>query len=76
MNTKLVIQKLVNIGIPINVLARHVNKDGSTIGKWLRGQTNISTELEIELQKMAIQLNTEWQDIFKDIVPNSRDTGG
>ncbi len=31
------IQGLVDIGIPINVIARYVEKDGSTIGKWLRG---------------------------------------
>ena len=30
---KEIIQGIVNIGIPINVIARKVQKDGSTIGK-------------------------------------------
>ena len=62
---KIIIQKIVDFGIPINLIARKVNKDGSTIGKWLRGQTNISKELEEQLEKLVIQMNKEWQEIFK-----------
>lgn len=64
-NIKEIIQGIINIGIPINVIARKVQKDGSTIGKWLRGQTNISKELEEQLEKLVIQMNKEWQEIFK-----------
>lgn len=76
MNTKKVIQQIVDIGIPINVIARKVNKDGSTISKWLKGQTNISSTLEINLQHVAIQLNNEWQHIFNDIIQHSVDNEG
>lgn len=55
------IQGLVDIGIPINVIARYVEKDGSTIGKWLRGQTNISTSLESDLYSLIEKLDKEWR---------------
>lgn len=61
---KEIIQGIINIGIPINVIARKVQKDGSTIGKWLRGQTNISDTLKCDLEQIAAQLNEEWQKIF------------
>ena len=61
---KSLIQGMVKIGIPINEIARRVNKDGSTIGKWIRGQSEISKELEIELEQLAEQMNKEWQEIF------------
>lgn len=57
-----IIQGIVNIGIPINVIARRVEKDGSTIGKWLRGQTNISDSLESELRSLVNILDKEWRD--------------
>lgn len=55
------IQGLVDIGIPINVIARSVEKDGSTIGKWLRGQTNISTSLESDLYSLIKKLDKQWR---------------
>ena len=61
---KSLIQGIVDIGIPINEIARRVNKDGSTIGKWLRGQTEISKALETQLEHLAEQMNKEWQEIF------------
>lgn len=63
-NIKEIIQGIINIGIPINVIARKVQKDGSTIGKWLRGQTNISDTLKCDLEQVATELNEEWQKIF------------
>lgn len=57
-----IIQGIVDIGIPINVIARRVEKDGSTIGKWLRGQTNISDSLESELRSLVNILDKEWRD--------------
>lgn len=76
MEIKNIIQKIIKFGIPINVIARRVNKDGSTIGKWIRGQTNISIELEQELYNLAIKMNKEWQNIFLNDFPNSREQGG
>ena len=63
-NIKEIIQGIINIGIPINAIARKVQKDGSTIGKWLRGQTNISDTLKCDLEQVATELNEEWQKIF------------
>ena len=62
---KTIIQRIVDFGIPINLVARRVNKNRSTISKWLRGQTNISKELEKQLEELTIQMNKEWQEIFK-----------
>ena len=76
MEIKNIIQKIIKFGIPIHVIARRVNKDGSTIGKWIRGQTNISIELEQELYNLAIKMNKEWQNIFLNDFPNSREQGG
>lgn len=59
---KNIIQGLVDIGIPINVIARQVGKDGSTIGKWLRNQTNISNSLESELYALVKKLDRQWRE--------------
>lgn len=76
MEIKNIIQAMVKFGIPINLIARRVNKDGSTIGKWIRGQTNISNELEQKLYNLVIEMNKEWQNIFLIYFPNSREEGG
>ena len=58
------IQAIVNFGIPIAVIARRVDKNTTTLGKWLRGESNISTKLEKQLIELIYQLNMEWENII------------
>lgn len=64
MNIKEIIQKIVNFGIPISIIAKRVHKDNSTISKWLKGHSNISNELATQLENLVKQMNNEWQNIF------------
>lgn len=58
------IQAIVNFGIPIAVIARRIDKNTTTLGKWLRGESNISTKLEKQLIELIYQLNMEWENII------------
>jgi len=64
MELKEKINKIIAFGIPISVIAKKVNKDHSTIGKWLRGQSQISNKLEQELNMILEDMNKEWQSFF------------
>lgn len=63
-NIKQTIQQIVNFGVPIAVLARRIDKDTTTLGKWLRGESNISSKLEKQLSNLVNEMNAEWQNII------------
>ena len=46
MNIKNELQKAINTGLPISVVAKKINKDPSTLNKWLHGTRNVSSEIE------------------------------
>ena len=64
MDVKKVIAGMVAFGIPISVISKGVEKDHSTIGKWLKGTTGISQKLEKQLEVFIEQKRQEWENIF------------
>lgn len=63
-DTKVLIKKIISFGVPIAALARRVDKDTSTLSKWIRGESKISPKLEKQLLFMIEEMNKEWQDII------------
>ena len=59
MTTKEKIEYMVSRGIKVIDLAKRVGCNQTTLGRWLRGETNISARLEKDLNqmRMIIQLN-------------------
>ena len=63
MTIKEKIQFLVSHGIKVVELANRVNCNQTTLGRWLRGETNISTRLEKDLDTMIRQFITEIEQL-------------
>lgn len=59
MTIKEKIELLVSHGVKITELAKRVNCNQTTLGRWLRGETNISSRLEKDLNEMIIQFINE-----------------
>ena len=60
MTTKEKIEYMVARGIKVIDLAKRVGCNQTTLGRWLRGETNISSRLEKDLNQMV-------QDFIKEI---------
>ena len=60
MTTKEKIEYMVARGIKVIDLAKRVGCNQTTLGRWLRGETNISSRLEKDLNQMI-------QDFIKEI---------
>ena len=60
MTTKEKIEYMVARGIKVIDLAKRVGCNQTTLGRWLRGETNISYRLEKDLNQMI-------QDFIKEI---------
>ena len=60
MTTKEKIEYMVARGIKVIDLAKRVECNPTTLGRWLRGETNISSRLEKDLNQMI-------QDFIKEI---------
>jgi transcriptional regulator with XRE-family HTH domain len=65
MTTKEKIEYMVSHGIKIIDLAKRVNCNQTTLGRWLRGETNISSRLEKDLNQM-IQDFIQEMEILKE----------
>ena len=59
MTVKEKIEFLTAHGIKVVELAKRVNCNQTTLGRWLRGETNISSRLEKDLNNMIIQFIEE-----------------
>lgn len=54
---------LVNHGVKIVDMAKRVNCNQTTLGRWLRGETNISLRLEKDLELMIQQFIIELEQL-------------
>ena len=63
MNLKEECQKAINAGIPIRFLARKIEYDNSTLSKWLRGEKNISENIQEKLTIALRELKEQWNNI-------------
>lgn len=65
MNIKEEFQKAINTGLPISVVAKKINKDPSTLNKWLHGKRNISSEIELEIYNTLLEIKEQWKNILQ-----------
>ena len=63
MTTKEVCQKIIDIGFPVTILAKMIQKDSSTLRHWLHGDTNLAPHTE-EQVRQALQ---EIQKFFLEL---------
>lgn len=56
-------QRAIDTGISIRSLARKIDYDNSTLSKWLRGNRNISEEIQNKLILALQDLKKQWEDI-------------
>lgn len=63
MTTKEKMIFLVNHGVKIIDMAKRVNCNQTTLGRWLRGETNISSRLEKDLELMIQQFIAELEQL-------------
>ena len=66
MTTKERLSYLVDRGFTVTELARRVECSKSTLGRWLRGETNLSARLERDVNKGINQLLLELDMIKED----------
>lgn len=64
MNIKDELQKAINTGLPISVVAKKINKDPSTLNKWLHGTRNVSNEIELAVYDILLKMKQEWENIL------------
>ena len=64
MNIKEEFQKAINTGLPISVIAKKINKDPSTLNKWLHGKRNISLEIENAIYNALLEIKEQWKNIL------------
>lgn len=64
MNIKNELQKAINTGLPISVVAKKINKDPSTLNKWLHGTRNVSSEIENAVYEILLDLKKQWENIL------------
>ena len=57
-------KKALNAGISIRYLANKMNRDPTTLSKWLRGERNISTEVQSDLIQALFELKNQWDNIL------------
>ena len=65
MNLKEKIQYLVDRGVTITEFARRVDCNKTTLGRWLRGETNLSKRLEKDLTEVLNDYLTEIKQIME-----------
>ena len=63
MNIQKECEKALDAGISIRYLANKMNRDPTTLSKWLRGERNISTEVQADLILALREIKNQWNDI-------------
>lgn len=63
MNLRQEVQKALDLGISIRFLANRMNRDHTTLSKWLRGEREISDEVKYDIIRALQVLKEEWNNI-------------
>ena len=64
MDTREILLKISEAGTPIAFLAKNINKDPSTISKWMRGSSKyLSKQTEEELISEIRRIKQLWEEI-------------
>ena len=64
MNIKEELQKAIDTGIPISVIAKKIYKDPSTLNKWLHGTRNVSMDVESAVYEVLLDIKHQWENIL------------
>lgn len=57
------IQKVHELGYPIATIAKQINRDPSTLNKWIKGTRNVSEDIEEAVRNEIRRLKEEWLNI-------------
>ena len=57
------VQKALDLGISMRFLASKIDRDHTTLSKWLRGERNISDEVKQDIIRALQELKEEWNNI-------------
>lgn len=63
MDIKIACQEALQLGISLRFLAQRINRDPTTLQKWMRGDRNISLEIQNELKLALRDLKEQWNKI-------------
>lgn len=63
MTVKEKVEFLINHGVKIVELAKRVECSQTTLGRWLRGETNLSSRLEKDLNTVIIHFIEELEQL-------------
>lgn len=63
MDIKNICQEALKLGISIRFLAKRINRDHTTLSKWLRGERELSEEIQHELINTLRELRDSWDNI-------------
>ena len=66
MNLEEECHKALKLGISIRFLAEKMNRDPTTLSKWLRGERNISDDIKNDLIRVLQELKEQWNNIMKE----------
>lgn len=59
-------RKALKLGVSIRFLAEKMNRDPTTLSKWLRGERNISDDIKNDLIQALQKLKEQWNNIMKE----------
>lgn len=57
-------KKAIDAGLPISFVAKKINKDPSTLNKWLHGTRKVSKEIEDAVEIVLLEVKEKWQHIL------------
>jgi len=64
MDIRIEFQKAIDTGLPISFVAKKINKDPSTLNKWLHGTRKVSKEIEDAVEQVLLEIKQKWADIL------------
>jgi plasmid maintenance system antidote protein VapI len=57
-------KKAIDTGLPISFVARKIDKDPSTLNKWLHGTRKVSQEIEDAVEQVLLEIKEQWRNIL------------
>lgn len=64
MDIRIEFEKAVNTGLPISYVAKKIDKDPSTLNKWLHGTRKVSKEIEEAVEQTLLDIKEQWRNIL------------
>ena len=64
MDVKNELQKAIDTGLPIAVIAKRIGRDPSTLNKWLHNTRGVSKETQQLVKEELQRIKNLWNDIL------------